>query len=143
MLFRSRALRPGIVFGADIIAGFPTESDEMFASTLQHVADCGLTYLHVFPFSARERTPAARMPQLPGQVVKERAARLRAAGADALARHLASLKGHDVELLVEQDFVARSPTYAPVRLAASLPGGLLLRARITGADRNFAYAEAA
>jgi threonylcarbamoyladenosine tRNA methylthiotransferase MtaB len=140
---RMRALRPGIVFGADLIAGFPTETDEMFASTLQHTIDCGLTFLHVFPFSARERTPAARMPQLPGNIVKERAARLRAAGADAFAKHLMSLTGHDVDLLVEQDLIARSPTYAPVKLNASRPSGSLLRARIIWADSQFAYAEAA
>lgn len=140
---RMRALRPDIVFGADLIAGFPTETDEMFDSTLQHTIDCGLTYLHVFPFSARERTPAARMPQLPGNIVKERAARLRAAGADAFAKHLASLTGRDVDLLVEQDLIARSPTYAPVKLNASRPSGSLLRARIISADSQFAYAEAA
>jgi threonylcarbamoyladenosine tRNA methylthiotransferase MtaB len=140
---RLRTLRPDIVFGADLIAGFPTETDEMFESTLQHAADCGLTYLHVFPFSARERTPAARMPQLPGNIIKERAARLRNAGADAFARHLASLTGHDVDLLVEQDLIARSPTYAPVKLGAARPSGSLLRARIVSADSQFAYAEAA
>jgi len=137
---RMRALRPDIVFGADLIAGFPTETDEMFASTLQHTIDCGLTYLHVFPFSARERTPAARMPQLPGNIVKERAARLRSAGADAFAQHLMSLTGHDVDLLVEQDLIARSPTYAPVKLNASRPSGTLLSARIVSADSQFAYA---
>ena len=140
---RMRVLRPDIVFGADLIAGFPTETDEMFASTLQHTIDCGLTYLHVFPFSARERTPAARMPQLPGNIVKERAARLRAAGAEAFATHLMSLTGQDVDLLVEQDLIARSPTYAPVKLNASRPSGSLLRARIVSADSQFAYAEAA
>lgn len=140
---RLRRLRPEIVFGADLIAGFPTETDEMFEATLDHVRACGLTYLHVFPFSARERTPAARMPQLPGRLVKERAARLRAAGAEALARHLASLKGREVELLVEQDLIARSPTYAPVKLSRAHASGALLRARVTHADARFAYAEAA
>ncbi len=84
-----RALRPDIVFGADLIAGFPTESDEMFANSLALVEECGLTFLHVFPFSARVGTPAARMPQLAGPVRKERAARLRAAGQQALGRYLA------------------------------------------------------
>jgi threonylcarbamoyladenosine tRNA methylthiotransferase MtaB len=102
-----------------------------------------LTYLHVFPFSARERTPAARMPQLRGDVIKARAARLRAAGEAALAEHLASLKGRDVELLVEQDLSARTPTFAPVKLTRAETSGTLLRARIVGADRRFAYAEAA
>jgi threonylcarbamoyladenosine tRNA methylthiotransferase MtaB len=140
---RLRRLRPGIVFGADLIAGFPTETEAMFEATLDHVRDCGLTYLHVFPFSARERTPAARMPQLRGDVIKARAARLRAAGEAALAEHLASLKGRDVELLVEQDLSARTPTFAPVKLTRAETSGTLLRARIVGADRRFAYAEAA
>ena len=140
---RLRALRPEIVFGADLIAGFPTETDEMFESTLNHVRECGLTYLHVCPFSARDKTPAARMPQLPGNVIKSRAARLRDAGAQALSSHLASLTGKELELLVEQDCLARSPTYAPVKLSAALPAGSLITARVKSADRQFAYAEAA
>src|SRR5438445_307054 len=86
-----RKLRPGIVFGADIIAGFPTETDEMFENSEKIVEECGLTHLHVFPFSPREGTPAARMPQLRREVVKQRAARLRAAGEAAYRRHLSSL----------------------------------------------------
>ena len=77
----ARALRPEMVFGADIIAGFPTETEAMFANSLKLVEDCGLTFLHVFPFSPRKGTPAARMPQLTGPVIRDRAARLRAAGA--------------------------------------------------------------
>ncbi len=138
-----RARRRDIVFGADLIAGFPTETDAMFEATLDHVRACGLTYLHVFPFSARQRTPAARMPQLNGAIVKERAARLRLAGAVAIERHLASLKGHDVEVLVERDDVARGPTFAPVKLSRSFAGGTLVRARVVDADARFAYAEAA
>ena len=140
---RLRRLRPEVVFGADLIAGFPTETETMFEATLAHVRDCGLTYLHVFPFSARERTPAARMPQLRGDVIKTRAARLRAAGETALAEHLASLTGRDVEVLVEQDLSARTPTFAPVKLARAEASGTLLHARIVRADRRFAYAEAA
>jgi threonylcarbamoyladenosine tRNA methylthiotransferase MtaB len=140
---RLRAGRPDIVFGADLIAGFPTETDDMFASTLQHVKDCGLTYLHVFPFSAREKTPAARMPQMSGTIIKSRAAQLREAGAQALSAHLASLTGKEIELLVEQDCLARSPTYAPVKLSTAQPAGALIRARVKSADRQFAYAEAA
>ena len=138
-----RARRPDIVFGADLIAGFPTETDAMFEATLDHVRACGLTYLHVFPFSARERTPAARMPQLKGDVIKARAAQLRAAGEASLAAHLASLTGRDVEVLVEQDSSARTPTFAPVKLAHPAISGTLLTARIVGADRRVAYAEAA
>jgi len=135
-----RARRPDVVFGADFIAGFPTETDEMFEATLAHVRDCGLTYLHVFPFSARERTPAARMPQVKGDVIKARAARLRDAGAEAVARHLASLTGLEVDLLVEQDVMARTPTFAPVKLDRAMPSGALVRARVTQADARFAYA---
>lgn len=138
-----RARRSDIVFGADLIAGFPTETDAMFEATLDHVRACGLTYLHVFPFSARERTPAARMPQLPGNVVKSRAARLRELGAEALASHLMTLQGLEMELLVEQDTMARSPGFAPVKLASALPSGALIKARIVSTDQRFAYAEAA
>jgi threonylcarbamoyladenosine tRNA methylthiotransferase MtaB len=138
-----RRRRPEIVFGADLIAGFPTETDEMFTSTLQHVRDCGLTYLHVFPFSARARTPAARMPQVDGAVIKQRAQLLRVAGAEMLADHVASLVGHEVEVLVEQDLIARSPTYAPVKLSSAQRVGAIIRARVMGSDSQFAYAEAA
>lgn len=138
-----RARRSDIVFGADLIAGFPTETDAMFEATLDHVRACGLTYLHVFPFSARERTPAARMPQLQGNVVKARAARLRALGAEALAQHLHALKGAAVDVLVERNDIARTPTFAPVKLSGSFAGGTLVRARVIDADARFAYAEAA
>jgi threonylcarbamoyladenosine tRNA methylthiotransferase MtaB len=140
---RLRARRGDVVFGADLIAGFPTETDEMFEATFEHVRACGLTYLHVFPFSARERTPAARMPQLPGNIIKGRAARLRAFGAEAVTRHLAALKGADVDVLVERGDIARSPTFAPVKLSRTFAGGSLVRARIVDADARFAYAEAA
>src|SRR5690606_34826634 len=87
----ARRLRPEIVFGADIIAGFPTETEAMFRRSLDLVEECGLTWLHVFPFSPRPGTPAARMPQVPGREVRERAARLRAAGEERVGRHLAAL----------------------------------------------------
>ncbi|MFM9862178.1 MAG: tRNA (N(6)-L-threonylcarbamoyladenosine(37)-C(2))-methylthiotransferase MtaB [Micropepsaceae bacterium] len=138
-----RARRNDVVFGADFIAGFPTETDAMFEATLDHVRACGLTYLHVFPFSARERTPAARMPQLNGNIVKARAARLRAVGAAAVELHLRSLKGLDIDVLVEKNDIARSPTFAPVKLSRSYAGGTLVRARVIDADARFAYAEAA
>src|SRR5690606_20019459 len=88
-----RRLRPDVVLGADVIAGFPTEDEAMFANSLALVEDCGLTHLHVFPFSPRPGTPAARMPQVDGRAVKERAARLRQAGDAALAAHLAAEQG--------------------------------------------------
>ena len=138
-----RARRQELAFGADLIAGFPTETEDMFAATLQHVRDCGLTYLHVFPFSARARTPAARMPQVGGAVIKDRAQRLRELGADMLAQHLASLNGREVDVLVEQGVIARSPTYAPIKLSVAQRAGAIVRARVTRFDSQFAYAEAA
>jgi threonylcarbamoyladenosine tRNA methylthiotransferase MtaB len=128
---RARALRPGIAFGADLIAGFPTESDAMFASTLRLVEDCGLSFLHVFPFSAREGTPAARMKPLPGAVVRARAAALRAAGAAALARHLARRAGTFDRVLVEAPGRGRAEDYTQLRLdAPGLAAGAVFAARL-------------
>jgi threonylcarbamoyladenosine tRNA methylthiotransferase MtaB len=117
-----RAARPDIVFGADFIAGFPTESEEMFLRTLDLVEDCGLTYLHVFPFSARPGTPAARMPQVASHVAKERAARLRAQGEAALARHLAAQVGKRLRLLVERGGLARAADFTLARAPWATPG---------------------
>jgi len=123
---RVRALRPDTLFGADLIAGFPTESEQSFENSIRLVDDCGLTYLHVFPFSPREGTPAARMPQLPRQVIKERAARLRVKGEEAHARSLDALVGTSATLLVESGGVARTPSFALCKLAGeSLPGSLV------------------
>lgn len=103
-----RELRPDIVFGADIIAGFPTETEEMFQNSLKIVEECGLTHLHVFPYSSREGTPAARMPQLRRDVIKERAARLRAAGETAYTKHLDKLKGTVQKILIEREGIGRT-----------------------------------
>lgn len=103
-----RELRPDIVFGADIIAGFPTETEEMFQNSLKIIEDCGLTHLHVFPYSAREGTPAARMPQLRRDVIKERAARLRAAGDAAYTKHLDKQKGTVQKILIEREGIGRT-----------------------------------
>ena len=111
---RVRRLRPDVVFGADLIAGFPTEDETQFANTLSLVADCGLTYLHVFPYSPRPGTPAARMPQVPAAVRKARAAHLRAAGEASLARFLAGRVGHDERVLVEKPGFGHSAQFAPV-----------------------------
>ncbi len=111
---RVRRLRPDVVFGADLIAGFPTEDEAMFANTLSLVADCGLTYLHVFPYSPRPGTPAARMPQVPAATRKARAARLRAEGDRALARFLDSRIGRDEGVLVEKPGFGHSAQFAPV-----------------------------
>jgi threonylcarbamoyladenosine tRNA methylthiotransferase MtaB len=129
-----RRLRPEASFGADLIAGFPTESEAMFENSLKLVADAGLTFLHVFPFSPRTGTPAARMPQLPRAVVKERAARLRARGAEALTARLDSLKGSRQMVLAERGGIGRTPCFMPVALHTDTQPGTLLPMRITGHD---------
>ncbi|UUX48022.1 tRNA (N(6)-L-threonylcarbamoyladenosine(37)-C(2))-methylthiotransferase MtaB [Nisaea acidiphila] len=128
-----RAARPDIAFGADIIAGFPTESEEMFANSLALVEECGLSYLHVFPYSARPGTPAAKMPQVPGPLRKERAAMLRAAGERSLARFLDGLSGSLQSVLVEKPDLGRAENFAPVRLEGGVPGEIV-PVRITGSD---------
>ena len=130
---RARDLRPGIALGADLIAGFPTEDESMFARSLDFVAEAGLDYLHIFPFSARANTPAARMPQLPKALVRERAARLRAAGAVALERTLNARIGTDAQVLIEQPGFGRSEHYAPVTVACDAVPGTIVRTHFTGA----------
>jgi threonylcarbamoyladenosine tRNA methylthiotransferase MtaB len=120
-----RRLRPDVVFGADLIAGFPTETDVMFENSLRLVDDCGLTYLHVFPYSPRPGTPAARMPQVPGPRRKARAARLRAAGATALSRFLEAQVGTTTEVLIEKPGFGRSAHFAPVHVDGGAPGDLV------------------
>jgi threonylcarbamoyladenosine tRNA methylthiotransferase MtaB len=138
-----RAARPDAVFGADLIAGFPTETEAMFARSLALVEDCGLTWLHVFPFSPRAGTPAARMPQVPPAVARERAERLRAAGAAAVAQHFAAMAGARVRLLMERPDFGRTEGFAPVRLAAGAEPGAIVEARVTGAGADALIAEAA
>ncbi len=130
----ARRRRPDVVFGADLIAGFPTETDEMFANTLRLVDDCELTYLHVFPFSPRKGTPAARMPQVARPIVKERAARLRAKSEGIIASYLATRRGANVELLMESDDIGRTPHFAEVKLATPRPAGTIVHAHVTGHD---------
>ncbi|MCV0352643.1 MAG: tRNA (N(6)-L-threonylcarbamoyladenosine(37)-C(2))-methylthiotransferase MtaB [Nitratireductor sp.] len=130
---RVRTLRPDAVFGADIIAGFPTETDAMFENSLKIVEECGLTHLHVFPFSPREGTPAARMPQLDRALVKERAARLRAVGDAAYVRHLASLDGSRQRILIERPGLGRTEGFTLAALEGGQPGQIV-EARITGHD---------
>jgi threonylcarbamoyladenosine tRNA methylthiotransferase MtaB len=129
-----RRLRPDIVFGADIIAGFPTESEAMFTNSLALIEECGLTHLHVFPFSPRPGTPAARMPQLPRKIVKERAARLRARGALALCRHLDAEVGASRRVLVESEEQGRTEQFAQVRLASPAEPGTIVEVKISGHD---------
>jgi threonylcarbamoyladenosine tRNA methylthiotransferase MtaB len=129
-----RRLRPDVVFGADIIAGFPTESEDMFARSLELVDDCALTHLHVFPFSPRPGTPAARMPQLPRQVIKARAARLRAKGDAALRAHLAAQVGTTRSVLTESRSTGRTEQFTPVLLNAPVESGIILDVTVTGHD---------
>ncbi len=130
-----RARRPEVAFGADIIAGFPTETEEMFRNSLDIVDEAGLTYLHVFPFSPREGTPAARMPQLPRAEVKARAARLREKGDAALHGFLDGLVGREEDAIQESGGRARLGNFAPVRLeGAAGAAGEVVRVGITGRE---------
>ncbi len=130
----ARRLRPGIVFGADIIAGFPTETEAMFENSLKLVDDCGLTFLHVFPYSARKGTPAARMPRVQGPAIKERAARLRAKGEEALLRHLSAEVGQERMILTEGPRIGRTEFFTEVAFDRDMPEGSLMSLRITGHD---------
>ncbi len=137
-----RRVRPDIVFGADLIAGFPTETEEMFKNSLSLVDDCGLTFLHVFPFSAREGTPAARMPQVNGAVVSRRASELRGKGVNALQRHLESAKGWHIRVLMENEAQGRSADFTPVRLdVCAASAGVLVDAVVSGDDGASLLAE--
>jgi len=131
-----RARRPGIVFGADIIAGFPTETDAMFENSLRIIDDCGLTYLHVFPFSARPGTPAERMPQLEKHLVKERAAQLRAKGEQRLDQFLASEIGTTRQVLVETEAMGRTEHFAQVRFQSRMAPGAIVTAQVTGRGQS-------
>ena len=128
----ARRLRPDMVFGADLIAGFPTETEEMFAQSLRLVEDCGLTFLHVFPYSPRKNTPAARMPQVRGPEIKDRAARLRAAGGAALARHLAAQVGQNHLVLTESARMGRTEQFTEVLFGADQPEGAIVEVFIAG-----------
>ncbi|MDC7789102.1 tRNA (N(6)-L-threonylcarbamoyladenosine(37)-C(2))-methylthiotransferase MtaB [Rhodoplanes sp. TEM] len=120
-----RRLRPDVVFGADIIAGFPTETEAMFESSLDLVDACGLTYLHVFPFSPRPGTPAARMPPVAGAVVKERAMRLRRKGDALLLQHLENEIGRRRAVLVETGSTGRTEQFTPVKISGGTPGSIV------------------
>jgi threonylcarbamoyladenosine tRNA methylthiotransferase MtaB len=130
-----RARRPDIAIGADLIAGFPTETDEMFANSLSLIEECGLAHVHVFPFSPRPGTPAAKMPQLDRGLVRRRAEALREAAAIAFGRHVAKMRDRNVSVLMEHEGFGRSGQYTPVRLAGSEADGIVA-ARIIGSDTN-------
>jgi threonylcarbamoyladenosine tRNA methylthiotransferase MtaB len=129
-----RRVRPDMVFGADLIAGFPTETETMFRSSLSLIDDCGLTFLHVFPFSAREGTPAARMPQVNGRTIARRASELRDKGIAALKSHLATAKGRRIQVLMESPGHGRSTDFTPVKLDANEGAGSLVDAVVAGDD---------
>jgi threonylcarbamoyladenosine tRNA methylthiotransferase MtaB len=129
-----RRLRPDVAFGGDIIAGFPTETEAMFVRSLELIDECGLTQLHVFPFSPRPGTPAARMPQVAGGVIKDRARRLREKGETALRRHLDGEIGARRSVLTERGGIARTPQFTPVRLQAAVEPGVIFDIAVTGHD---------
>src|SRR6266508_290680 len=129
-----RRLRPDVVFGGDIIAGFPTESEDMFARSLDLVDACGLTHLPVFPFSPRPGTPAARMPQISREVIKDRARRLREKGEAALRRHLEAQVGARRQVLIESGELGRTEHFTRVRLAAPMAPGLVVDVTVAGHD---------
>lgn len=128
----ARRLRPEMTFGADIIAGFPTETDAMFENSLKLVDDCALTWLHVFPYSARPGTPAARMPAVNGAMIKERAARLRAAGADRVSLHLQEQVGRPHSVLMESPHMGRTEQFTEVRFKVAQREGAVIDAVIEG-----------
>ncbi len=137
-----RAQRPDVVFGADIIAGFPTETDAMFENTLSIVEEAGLTYLHVFPFSPRAGTPAARMPQVGRQIARERAGLLRAAGDRRYRSHCESRVGQLEQVLVESAGMGRTEQFTPIA-APGLAPGEIVALRVVGTDRHGLVGEAA
>jgi threonylcarbamoyladenosine tRNA methylthiotransferase MtaB len=138
---RARKNRPDIVFGADIIAGFPTETEEMFENTFHLVEQCGLTWLHVFPYSARKGTPASKMPQVHGSLRVERAHRLRALGERAALRHYESLIGTTVKALVENNGISCTPQFAKLKLLGCAPVGQIVDARCVRSENGSVVAE--
>ncbi|MCK5424324.1 MAG: tRNA (N(6)-L-threonylcarbamoyladenosine(37)-C(2))-methylthiotransferase MtaB [Emcibacter sp.] len=142
---RVRAARPDVTFGADIIAGFPTETEKMFQNSLKLVEDCGLTYLHVFPYSAREGTPAAKMPAVAGNIRKERAARLRALGNEKFDSYMSAQVGSVVSILVEKEqdksAIGHTEHFAPAKILADLPAGYIAKARVTGYENGILITE--
>jgi threonylcarbamoyladenosine tRNA methylthiotransferase MtaB len=130
-----RRLRPDIALGADLIAGFPTETEAMFARSLDLVDECGLTFLHVFPYSPRPGTPAARMPQVDGRIIRERARRLREAGEAALRKRLDAEIGAERDVLIESETQGRTEHYLPVAVSGEATG-TVRRLRIAGYDQT-------
>jgi len=136
----ARKLRPDMTFGADIIAGFPTETNPHFENSLRLVDECDLTWLHVFPYSPREGTPAARMPQVNGKLIKSRAAALRAAGERQVQKHLTAQIGKTHNILMENPNMGRTSQFAEVVFNTPQAEGAIVSARITGQDKNYLIA---
>ena len=129
---RIRAVRPDIVFGADLIAGFPTETEEMFLNSVRLIDECNITFLHVFPFSPRDGTPAARMPQLDREIIKKRAKILRNIGERKITEHYDKLKNKEINLIVECQNQGRSDTFAKVFLDDNFEAGKIIKMLVTG-----------
>ena len=140
----AKTIRPGIVFGADLIAGFPTENNKMFEETCSLINECDLTYLHVFPYSKREGTPAAKMPQVADLEKKQRAKQLRNIGNIQLNKYFADLKGKEKTILIEKEFkdysLGKTQEYAPVRINSRLEAGNLFKKRIISFKDNLLIA---
>jgi threonylcarbamoyladenosine tRNA methylthiotransferase MtaB len=132
----AKRLRPDMTFGADIIAGFPTETDAMFDNSLRLIEDCDLTWLHVFPYSARHGTPAARMPAVNGKIIKERAAQLRAAGETQVQQHLNAQVGRNHHVLMENPLMGRTEQFTEVGFTLPQNEGQIVAAKITGVENG-------
>ena len=133
---RIRAVRPDIVFGADLIAGFPTETEEMFLNSVRLIDECNITFLHVFPFSPRDGTPAARMPQLDREIIKKRAKILRNIGERKIIEHYDKLKNKEINLIVESQNQGRSDTFAKVCLDDNFEVGKIIKMLVTGKSQE-------
>jgi len=137
-----RSIRPEVSFGADIIAGFPTETDEMFENTKKLISEAGLQYLHIFPYSERKGTPAARMPQVPKNIRKERAAILRAEGIKELHKFFNQNLGRDVNILVEKNNIAHTENFIPVKIDGNYNVGEVVKAKLHSFSSNYMIARA-
>ena len=131
-----RSVRPDVVFGADLIAGFPTETEEMFNNTIKLVEECNISFLHVFPFSPREGTPASRMPQLNREIIKKRAKILRELGNEQILKYYNKLENTEINLIVESESRGRSDGFARVNLNQNYGNGNLIKMLVTGSDSS-------
>jgi threonylcarbamoyladenosine tRNA methylthiotransferase MtaB len=136
---KARQIRPEMTFGADIIAGFPTETDEMFLNSLNLIKEAGIIFTHIFPYSKREGTPAAKMPQVNGKIIKERARALREAGQEQLQKYLKTQIGKKIKVLIEKDGIGKAENFCDVKLKniADLKNGEIMEVEIAGIEGNF------